>query len=47
MKLEEEGEKASLKLNFQKMKIMASGPNTLWKIDGEIVEKATDLTFLG
>ena len=39
MKLEEEGEKASLKLNFQKMKIMASGPNTLWKIDGEIVEK--------
>ena len=46
-KVKEESKKAGLKLNFQKMKIMASGPNTLWKIDGEIVEKATDLTFLG
>ena len=44
MKLEEEGEKASLKLNFQKMKIMASGPNTLWQLDGETVR---DFIFLG
>ena len=47
MKVKEEGEKASLKLNFKKMKIMASGPITSWKIDGEIVGKVTDLTFVG
>ena len=37
MKVKEESEKASLKLSIQKMKIMASGPNTLWQIDGETV----------
>ena len=42
MKLEEEGEKASLKLNFQKMKIMASGPITSWQIDGERAETVSD-----
>ena len=46
MKKKEESEKAGLKLNIQKMKIMASGPITLWQIDGEIME--TDrLYFLG
>ena len=39
MKVKEESEKADLKLNIQKMKIMASGPITSWKIDGETVEK--------
>ena len=38
MKVKEESKKVSLKLNFQKMKIMASGPITSWEIDGEIVE---------
>ena len=38
MKVKEESEKASLKLNFQKVKIMASGPTTSWQIDGETVE---------
>ena len=38
MKVKEEGEKAGLKLNIQKTKIMASGPITLWQIDGEIME---------
>ena len=38
MKVKEEGEKASLKLNFKKMKIMASGPITSWQIDGEKME---------
>ena len=38
MKVKEESEKAGLKLNIQKMKIMASGPTTSWEIDGEIVE---------
>ena len=47
MKAKEESEKASLKLNIQKMKIMASGPITSWKIDGEIMEIVTDFTFLG
>ena len=47
MKLEEEGEKASLKLNFQKMKIMASGPITSWQIDGETIETVTDFSFWG
>ena len=42
MKVKEEGEKAGLKLNIQKMKIMASGPITSWQIDGETVETLTD-----
>ena len=42
MKVKEESEKAGLKLNIQKMKIMASGPITLWQIDGEIMETVTD-----
>ena len=47
MKVKEEGEKVGLKLNIQKIKIMASGPITSWQIDGETVETVTDLTFLG
>ena len=47
MKVKEEGEKASLKLNIQKMKIMASGPITSRKINGETMEIVTDFTFLG
>ena len=47
MKVKEESEKAGLKLNIQKMKIMASGPITSWQIDGEIMETLTDFTFLG
>ena len=47
MKLKEESEKADLKLNIQKTKIMASGPVTSWKIDGETVETVTDFIFLG
>ena len=47
MKLKEESEKAGLKLNVQKMKIMASGPITLWQIDGETVETVSDFIFLG
>ena len=46
MKVKEESEKAGLKLNIQKMKIMASGPITSWEIDGETVEKVSTL-FLG
>ena len=42
MKVKEESEKVGLKLNIQKMKIMASGPITSWKIDGETVETVTD-----
>ena len=42
MKVKEESEKAGLKLNIRKTKIMASGPITSWKIDGEIVETVTD-----
>ena len=42
MKVKEESEKAGLKLNIQKTKIMASGPITSWKIDGETVEKVAD-----
>ena len=42
MKVKEESEKAGLKLNFQKTKIIASGPITSWQIDGEIVETVTD-----
>ena len=40
--MKEESEKVGLKLNIQKMKIMASGPNTSWQIDGETVETVTD-----
>ena len=47
MKMKEESEKVGLKLNIQKMKIMASSPITAWQIDGEIVETVTDFTFLG
>ena len=47
MKLKEESEKVSLKLNIQKPKIMASGPITSWQIDGETVETARRLYFLG
>ena len=42
MKVKEESEKVGLKLNIQKMKIMASGPITSWEIDGETVETETD-----
>ena len=42
MKVEEESEKAGLKLNIQKMKIMVSGPITSWQIDGETMETETD-----
>ena len=45
MKVKEESEKVSLKLNIQKTKIMASGPITSWEIDGEIVETVSDLFF--
>ena len=47
MKVKEESEKVGLNLNIQKMKIMASGPITLWEIDGEIVETVSDFIFLG
>ena len=47
MKMKEEREKAGLKLNIQKIKIMASGPFTSWKIDGETMETATDFIFFG
>ena len=43
MKVKEESEKVGLKLNFQKMKIMASGPVTSWEIDGETIEIVTDI----
>ena len=46
-KVKEENEKAGLKLNIQKTKIMASGPITSWQIDGEKVETVTDFFFLG
>ena len=45
MKVKEESEKVGLKLNIQKTKIMASGPLTSWKIDGETLESVTDSTF--
>ena len=45
--MKEESEKVGLKLNIQKTKIMASGPITSWEIDGETVETAADLMFLG
>ena len=47
IKVKEESEKAGLKLNIQKMKIMASGPSTSWQIDGETMETVTDFIFLG
>ena len=47
MKVKEESEKVSLKLNIQKTKIMASGPITSWQIDGETVETVADFIFLG
>ena len=47
MKVKEKSEKASLKLNIQKIKIIASGPITSWQIDGETIEKMTDFIFLG
>ena len=46
MKVKEESEKVGLKLNIQKTKIMASGPITSWKIDGETVETVADFIFL-
>ena len=45
MKVKEESEKAGLKLNIQKMKIMASGPITSWQVDGETMETVTDYIF--
>ena len=47
MKVKEEGAKVGLKLNIQKMKIIASGPITSWQIDGETVETVRDFNFLG
>ena len=47
MKVKEESEKAGLKLNIQKMNVMASNPITLWQIDGEAVETVRDFIFLG
>ena len=47
MKVKEESEKAVLKLSIQKMKIMASGPITLWEIDGDTMERVSDFIFLG
>ena len=47
MKVKEESEKAGLKLNIQKMKIMASGPITSWQLDGETMQTVTNFIFLG
>ena len=47
MKVKEESEKAGLKLNIKKTKIMASSPITWWQIDGETMETVTDFIFLG
>ena len=47
IKIKEDSEKGGLKLNIQKMKIMASGPITSWEIDGETVETVSDFIFLG
>ena len=47
MKVKEESEKAGLKLNIQKTKIMASGPITSWQTDGETMETVTNFIFLG
>ena len=45
MKVKEESDKVGLRLNIQKTKIMASGPVTLWQIDGETMETVTDFNF--
>ena len=47
MKVKEDSEKVGLKLNIQKMKVMASGPTTSWEIDGETEETVSDFIFLG
>ena len=47
LRVKEESEKADLKLNIQKTKIMASGPITSWQIDGETIETVRDFIFLG
>ena len=47
MKVKEKSEEVDLKLSIQKTKIMASGPITSWRIDGEIVETVADFIFLG
>ena len=47
MKVKEESEKPGLKLSIQKTKIMATGPITSWKINGETMETVTDFVFLG
>ena len=47
MRVKEESEKAGLKLDIQKTKIMASSPITSWQIDGETIETVTDFIFLG
>jgi len=47
MKVQEESEKAGLKLNIQKTKIMTPGPNASWQIDGETMETVTGFIFLG
>ena len=47
MKVKEKSEKAGLKFNIQKTKVMASNPITSWQIDGEIMKTETDLLFLG
>ena len=47
MKVKEESDKVGLKLNIQKMKVMASGPITSWEIDGQTVETVSDFVFLG
>ena len=47
MKVKEESEKAGLKLNIQKTKILESGPITSWQIDGETMQTVTDFIFLG
>ena len=47
MKVKEESEKAGLKLNIQKIKVIASGPITSWQIDGETMETVTNFIFWG
>ena len=47
MKVEEESEKAGLKLNIQKVKVITSSPITLWQMGGETMETVTDFIFLG
>ena len=47
MRVKEESEKVGLKLNIQKMKVMASSPITSWEMDGETMERVTNFIFLG